>query len=350
MPPDLQLLQRYQTSADAHAFRELVQLHAGMVFATARRITRDASLAEDVAQETFLELARRPPAIRESISAWLHRVAHHRACNIVRAESRRREREAESAAAIAPLEATWDQLEPLIDDAFEDLPADIREPLVEHFLGGRTQQEVAQRLGVSQSTVSRSLEAGIALLRAALQRRGVIASATLATLFVQHIEVTAPAPVLASLGKIGLAGLGAKLSTAKAVAWRWLWRPLAGIAVALAAVGAVYFFTPSRGEGEARDWKGRAFCPVCALPATKGHAPEQGIFIHTEDGRDVIYDLELPRPVAEFHRQYCLPSMNDAEAVQLRGVVAQRAGRPTLVATRMNLRASGPPLSAKKQP
>lgn len=350
MPPDFQLLQRYQTSADAHAFRELVQLHAGMVFATARRITRDASLAEDVVQETFLELAHRPPAIRESIGGWLHRVARHRACNVVRAETRRREREAASAAEGAAPEATWEQLEPLIDSAIEELPAELREPIVEHFLAGRTQQEVARRLGVSQSTISRSLDAGIALLRSTLQRHGVVAGATLALLLAERIEASAPAPLLASLGKIGLAGVGAKLAAEKTVVWASLWKWGGGLAVAALAVGAYVFFGGPGNSGPAQHWDGRAFCPVCALPATKGRTPEHGIFIHKENGRDTIYDLELAEPVAEFHRRYCLPSMDDAEAVHVDGVVAQREGRPTLVVARLQLRTNASPALPGKQP
>lgn len=352
MPPDLHLLQRYQSSADAHAFRELVQLHAGMVFATARRITRDASLAEDVAQETFLELARRPPAIRESIGGWLHRVARHRACNLVRAESRRREREAASTAVSGAPEATWEQLEPTIDAAIEELPTDLREPIVEHFLAGRTQQEVARRLGVSQSTVSRSLEAGIVLLRSTLQRQGVLAGAALALLLAERVQASAPAQLLASLGKIGLAGVGAKLAAQKTLAWASLWKLGGGVAVAVLAAGAYFFFVRAGApfSDTAQDWNGRAFCPVCALPATKGRTPEQGIFIHKENGRDTIYDLEVAEPVADFHQRYCLPSMEDAEAVHVHGVVAQRAGRSTLVVARLELTANAPSLSPGKRP
>lgn len=350
MPPDFQLLQRYQTCADAHAFRELVQLHAGMVFATARRITRDAGLAEDVTQETFLELARRPPTIRESIGGWLHRVARHRACNVVRAESRRRAREAASAVESGATEATWEQLEPAIDAAVEELPADLREPIVEHFLAGRTQQEIAARLGVSQSTVSRSLEAGIALLRSTLRRHGVVAGAALALVLAERIDASAPAPLAASLGKIGLAGVGAKLAAETTLKWASIWRLLGGLGVAALAIGAYIFLGTPAAPSSAHDWNGRAFCPVCALPATKGRAPEQGIFIHKENGRDTIYDLELAEPVAEFHRRYCVPSMDDAEAVHVHGVVAQREGRPTLVATRLRLRVGNPAPFPGKQP
>jgi DNA-directed RNA polymerase specialized sigma24 family protein len=75
MPSDLQQLQRYASTGDAHAFRELVQAHRAMVHATALRVLRDAAAAQDVAQETFLELARKAGGITQFVAAWLHRVA-----------------------------------------------------------------------------------------------------------------------------------------------------------------------------------------------------------------------------------------------------------------------------------
>ena len=89
MDTDQSLLTRYHQQGDASAFQDLVLAHGGMVFATARRITQDAALAEEVAQEVFLALARRGQDIRGSVAAWLHQVAKQKACNVIRGESRR---------------------------------------------------------------------------------------------------------------------------------------------------------------------------------------------------------------------------------------------------------------------
>src|SRR5436190_23354036 len=114
MNADLTSLRSYHRHGDAFAFQKLVQAHAGMVFATARRVTRDAALAEDVVQETFLELARNAARITESVGAWLHRVAWRKARDVMRADATRRRYE-EAAAAAAELhterEATWEELE-----------------------------------------------------------------------------------------------------------------------------------------------------------------------------------------------------------------------------------------------
>src|SRR4051812_48245029 len=140
MTSDSHLLSRYHLRGDADAFCTLVREHGGMVFTTAKRITGDAALAEDVAQETFLELARKGHDAVESVAAWLHRVAWRKACNVVRSEVRRRNYEKVAAETLpAAAEASWKELEPLIDGVLEELPLPVREALVEHFLKGRTQ-------------------------------------------------------------------------------------------------------------------------------------------------------------------------------------------------------------------
>ncbi len=90
-----------------------------------------------------------------------------------------------------PSEAGWKELKPLIDQILEELPGHLREPLVEHFLEGITQQEIASRRGVSQATISRQLDAGISELRSRLRGRGIICGATLGVLLSTHsVEAT----------------------------------------------------------------------------------------------------------------------------------------------------------------
>jgi RNA polymerase sigma factor (sigma-70 family) len=209
MPSDLQHLQRYATTGDAHAFRELVQAHGAMVHATALRVTRDAAAAQDVAQETFLELARKAGSITQSVAAWLHRVAWNRACDAVRREStRKRVEEAMAETWHTDREATWPDIEPNVDASLNELPNELREVLVLYFLEGRTQAEVARHLGKNQATVSRAIERGISGMREALRSRGVIAGAGLAALFAAQSAQAMPVAVQASLGKLSLTGIG----------------------------------------------------------------------------------------------------------------------------------------------
>jgi RNA polymerase sigma factor (sigma-70 family) len=209
MPSDLQHLQRYATTGDAHAFSELVQAHGAMVHATALRVTCDAAAAQDVAQETFLELARKAGGITQSVAAWLHRVSWNRACDVVRRETaRKRVEEAMAETWHTDREATWPDIEPHVDEALNELPKELREVLVLYFLEGRTQAEVARYLGKNQATVSRAIERGISAMREALRSRGVIAGAGLVALFAAQPAQAMPVAVQASLGKLSLSGVG----------------------------------------------------------------------------------------------------------------------------------------------
>lgn len=251
MLTDLQLLSRYHHQGDATAFRDLVQAHAGMVFATARRITRDEAMAEDVAQETFFQLARQSRHITQSVAAWLHRVAWRRACNAVRDDATRRRIEEEAAASEAAVrgptehEATWAEVETELDAAIDELPDNLRVPLVMHFLQSRSQREIAEQLGVNQSTVSRQVDEGLSVLRSQLQTRGLLCGAGLAALLTANSASAAPAALIAALGKLSMSGIGATTATtASAGASTALWMK-AGIAALLAAGGVWIVSSPS---------------------------------------------------------------------------------------------------------
>jgi RNA polymerase sigma factor (sigma-70 family) len=222
MKADLQLLAQYHQRGDALAFRELVHSHSGMVHATARRITQDEALAQDVTQEAFVKLARQSKNITESVAAWLHRVASRLACNAVRDDSTRRKNE-EAAAAVAALveekESPWSEVEPELDAIIDELPEDTRAPLVMHFLQGRSQRDIAKELKLSQSSVSRAIEAGLTELRKRLRGRGVLCGTGLGALLLAQSASAAPVPaaLVATLCKIGMAGIGGNaLATAAA--------------------------------------------------------------------------------------------------------------------------------------
>lgn len=210
METDLHLLSRYHRHGDAEAFQALVEAHAGMVHATAQRVTRDAVLAQDVAQETFLALARGGGAAIQSVGAWLHHVAWQKAQNVVRGESRRHRYEAAAAEQLNEPsdEATWGELEPLLDATLAELPEQSRAMLIERYLEGRTQQELAARMGVSQSSVSRQLDTAIHELRTRLRMKGVFCGAGLTVLLNAHSANAAPVALSASLGKVSISGLG----------------------------------------------------------------------------------------------------------------------------------------------
>ncbi|RBP46015.1 RNA polymerase sigma factor (sigma-70 family) [Roseimicrobium gellanilyticum] len=187
-------------------FRDLVREHEAMVHATARRVTRNSALAEDVAQETFLALAHKPQGALGSVRAWLRSVAGRKALNAVRSESRRRRVEEAAVLALDSSEQPQSpDIEPLIRQTLEELPPHLKGPLVEHYLEGQSQQLMASRKAVSQSTISRQIAAGMGELKRRLRAKGILCGAGLTALWGGQSASAAPVP-LGTLGHLVAGG------------------------------------------------------------------------------------------------------------------------------------------------
>ena len=78
IPDDETLLRLYARQGDASAMETLVRRHASALAAFLAGWSRDASDAEDLAQEVWLRVLRRPDAFRGgSFRAWLLRIARN---------------------------------------------------------------------------------------------------------------------------------------------------------------------------------------------------------------------------------------------------------------------------------
>ncbi|MBS0202979.1 MAG: sigma-70 family RNA polymerase sigma factor [Planctomycetes bacterium] len=217
------LLNQYAASRSPETFVELVRRHTGLVYGTCLRITADTHDAEELTQECFFDLARQAAEIRSSLVGWLHQAATHRSLNRIRGDRRRRTHEQ---AAIVEREITlpkadeassnisWSEIAPLVDQALADLPEELRTPILMRYLEGATQADVAQSLGIHQSTVSRRLTLGIETLRQSLRRAGlVIPAATLLSWLGSQSAIAAPPALSVPLGKIAVAGFGTSITT-----------------------------------------------------------------------------------------------------------------------------------------
>ncbi|UCD50932.1 MAG: sigma-70 family RNA polymerase sigma factor [Phycisphaerales bacterium] len=207
------LLERFIRGNDAGAFAEIVRRHAGLVYGTCLRVLADADKAADATQETFFQLLKKADEITDSIPGWLHRVAVGKAVDLVRSDSRRRQREQQYAGARSGSDATWREVCPYVDEALDRLDDQTRAILVGHFLEGRSMTAMAEEMGVSRQTVSRGAEAGLAQLRIRLHRRGItLAAAGLGVLLTENAAQSAPAWLIPQLGKVSL--LGAEVALA----------------------------------------------------------------------------------------------------------------------------------------
>lgn len=208
------LLRRFAATGDPEAFSEIVRRHAGLVYGACLRVLADKDRAADAVQETFLQLLRNAETISDSVPSWLHRVATRKAIDAVRRDSSRRSREARYAAE-APREVTkWQDLSRYVDEGLDALDEQTRGILIQRFFQGRTTSDIAAGSNISQPTVSRRIDAGVAQLRSKLRNRGIMVSAAaLVGLLGENAAQAAPAAVLQELGKIALIGSEAAAAT-----------------------------------------------------------------------------------------------------------------------------------------
>ena len=151
-------------------FEQLVDEHQSMVFSLALRMTGDRGLAEEIAQDVFLELDRHLGKMESAAHTcfWLRRVAMSRSADALR---RRRVRcldlwvEMEDHHAItlaerpSPLGARVEQL-------LATLPEAQRAALILRYQEDMTPEEIAATLESPVATVKSHLQRGLKLLRA----------------------------------------------------------------------------------------------------------------------------------------------------------------------------------------
>src|SRR5262245_3125509 len=99
MTSDSELLERYARNHSDSAFAELVARYVNLVYSAAlRQVGNDAHLAQDVAQNVFVDLARKAGSLstRPVLTGWLYTSTRYAAAMVVRREHRRRAREQEA--------------------------------------------------------------------------------------------------------------------------------------------------------------------------------------------------------------------------------------------------------------
>ncbi|HEV2325336.1 MAG TPA: sigma-70 family RNA polymerase sigma factor [Terracidiphilus sp.] len=151
-------------------FEELVDEHQSMVFSLAMRMTGDWGLAEEIAQDVFLELDRNLRTIESPQHArfWLRRVTMSRSADALRRRKVRgiplwvriEEKHAVQA------EETSSPLGARLERLLHTLPEAQRAALVLRYQEDLTPEEIAGTLGAPLATVKSHLQRGLKLLRA----------------------------------------------------------------------------------------------------------------------------------------------------------------------------------------
>src|SRR4051812_13113175 len=250
---DHELLTKFaETKSDA-AFRALVERHLPLVFGTARRITRDAALAEDIAQTVFLLLAQKARDLsRESmLSGWFFRTTRFVSLRALRSEHRRKNRE-RIAVTMTPhnvSEPLWQRVSPELDEALAKLGETDRRALLLRFFEGQPLARVGESLGTTEEAAKKRVRRALEKLREILARRGVqISAAALAAgLAAEAIaaipaaladKISASVPATLAAG-IGVGGGWLLAEVLRAMQWGRI-KIAAGAAVAMASALFVF--------------------------------------------------------------------------------------------------------------
>jgi RNA polymerase sigma-70 factor (ECF subfamily) len=181
--PDLtdeQLMARL-AMRDIRAFEALYDRYGTLVYSTALRVVGDTQLAEDIAQEVFLRIWRRPDHYvpeRGRFVTWLLSVARNGAVDQIRTRGRRRQHETAGEVLERELPADEGQdpalMAQLADErqkvrrALASLPPEQRRVIEMAYYGGYTQQEIAEMLRQPLGTVKTRIRLGMQKLRATL--------------------------------------------------------------------------------------------------------------------------------------------------------------------------------------
>ncbi len=165
---------------NAEWLRTAVERHAAELLRYAASIVRDADVARDIVQETFVRLWIDPPqALAERRAAWLFRVCRNRALDHLRKESRMTPLPANS------IETTEDQtpenpaLAAETNDShhrllqmMETLPSNQREVVRLKFQSGLSYKEIAEITDLSVTNVGFLLHTALKTLRTRLLAAG----------------------------------------------------------------------------------------------------------------------------------------------------------------------------------
>lgn len=157
---------------DHEAFEVLASSTGDRLYAVARLILRDSSLAEDAVQEAFVRAWQQLPSLRdpERFDAWLYRLVVN-ACADQGRQLRRwsqQVRELPRNASVSDHSGSVADREQL-QRGFNRLKPEQRAVVVLHYYSGFSASEIAGILGIPEGTARSRLHYATEAMRAALQ-------------------------------------------------------------------------------------------------------------------------------------------------------------------------------------
>jgi RNA polymerase sigma-70 factor (ECF subfamily) len=163
-------------AGDRAAFAELVRKHQAMVFSIALHSLRDSALAEELAQEVFLDLYNHLNGLQSAAHAefWLRKVTSRRCIDYVR----RRRRQASVALDDAPeLTSAPVNADPFLTETLRKLTASLPERarmvVLLRYQEDLAPAEIAETMDIPLNSVKSCLHRALAILREKLERSQV---------------------------------------------------------------------------------------------------------------------------------------------------------------------------------
>jgi len=162
----------------AEAFDRLHAALAGRLRGYLRSQCRDAALADDLLQDTFMQIhrSRRTYEPGRPVTPWVFAIARHVYLMHARSTGRRLRFEERAAADVKSSDIARDGLQALVDGddvrrALRGLPADQRRALLLHHVEGWSFGEIAARLGIRMNAAKTRAFRGMKKMKARLAGR-----------------------------------------------------------------------------------------------------------------------------------------------------------------------------------